>query len=257
MAGKRIDATLICGGKYHDFDFARLELLKLLGEHERIRTRVGSDFSDTGAILGSDLLITYTCDVVPSAAEQAALQEFLRKGGRWFALHATDSIISWISMDPPLVGTPRSAPLFMQMMGNQFLAHPPIEPYEVHVSDPSHPLVAGIEPFTTTDELYLMEHHGAIEPLLHCHYNGTVKEFEHSDWRNDERRLVMYLHPYEGGEVLYFTLGHCRGRYDMQPLLEEWPQVDRCSWELPVYYELLRRGIAWAARLTPKAPHAA
>ncbi|GIR71464.1 MAG: hypothetical protein CM15mP74_27150 [Halieaceae bacterium] len=27
MAGKRKDVYLVCGGKYHDFDFARLELL--------------------------------------------------------------------------------------------------------------------------------------------------------------------------------------------------------------------------------------
>ena len=31
MAG-RIDVYLVCGGRYHDFDFARLELLKLLAE---------------------------------------------------------------------------------------------------------------------------------------------------------------------------------------------------------------------------------
>ena len=249
MAGQRIDAYLICGGKYHDFDFARVELLKLLGEHERIRTRVAEDFRDIEGIAAADLLITYTCDVVPSEEEQRALQQFLRQGKRWYALHATDSVISWLREDPLLVGTPRSAPLFMEMLGNQFLAHPPIAPFEVRVSNPDHPLVAGIEPFTTTDELYLMEHHGDIEPLLHCHFNGTVPEFDCSDWRSDDPRLVLYLHPYQGGEVLYFTLGHCRSRFDMQPLLEEWPQLDRCSWELPVYYELLRRGIAWAARL--------
>lgn len=37
---KRIDYVLIAGGLYHDIDFARLELLKLLGEDERVRTRV-------------------------------------------------------------------------------------------------------------------------------------------------------------------------------------------------------------------------
>ena len=37
---KRLDVVLVAGGKYHDIDFARLELLKLLAEDERIRTRV-------------------------------------------------------------------------------------------------------------------------------------------------------------------------------------------------------------------------
>ena len=46
--------------------------------------------------------------------------------------------------------------------------------------------------------------------------------------------------------VLYLTLGHCRGHYDMQPMIEYYPQVERCAWNLPVFYDLLRRGIAWA-----------
>ena len=31
----------------------------------------------------------------------------------------------------------------------------------------------------------------------------------------------------------------------MQPLVEEYPELERGSWDLPVFYELLRRGIAW------------
>jgi hypothetical protein len=45
--------------------------------------------------------------------------------------------------------------------------------------------------------------------------------------------------------VLYLTLGHCRGHYDLQPMLDWWPSVDRCAWDLPVFYDLLRRGIDW------------
>ena len=31
-----IDVTLVAGGKYHDIDFARLELLKLLDTHKPV-----------------------------------------------------------------------------------------------------------------------------------------------------------------------------------------------------------------------------
>jgi len=65
---------------------------------------------------------------------------------------------------------PRTAADFMAMVGSQFLAHPPIQPYRVEVSDESHPLVAGIEPFEADDELYLSEYHGAHRALLHTHY---------------------------------------------------------------------------------------
>ena len=39
MAG-RINAYFVCSGKYHDIDFARIEVLKLLNEKERIRVRM-------------------------------------------------------------------------------------------------------------------------------------------------------------------------------------------------------------------------
>jgi hypothetical protein len=48
------------------------------------------------------------------------------------------------------------------------------------------------------------------------------------------------------GGVLYLTLGHCRGHYDMRPLMNWYPEIERGAWKLPAYYELLQRGIGWA-----------
>ena len=54
----------------------------------------------------------------------------------------------------------------------------------------------------------------------------------------------MYLHPWGEGEVLYLSLGHCSGKHDMKPMIDI-NTVVRGSWNSPVYYELLRRGIRW------------
>lgn len=245
MATPRINVYLVCGGKYHDFDFARLEILKLLAEHDHLRVKVGQDFHDVETIRESDCLVTYTCDVVPTEEQQKVLHEFVNGGKKWFALHGTNSILKWLSHDPPLVGTPREAPLFMEILGSQFLAHPAIEPYTVEVSSPDHPLVQGIEPFETTDELYLSEHHGECCSLLHTTLTDKVTDFEEQDWELGSQHMVFYTHPYGEGEVLYLTLGHCRSTYDMQPLIDEYPVIERGSWELPVFYELMRRGIRW------------
>src|SRR3546814_7138743 len=51
-----VKAHLVAAGKYHDIDFARLELLKLLAEHPEIRTSVSSDYADTARIEAADLL---------------------------------------------------------------------------------------------------------------------------------------------------------------------------------------------------------
>ena len=50
---------LIAAGKFHDIDFARLELLKLLAEHADFRTSVASDYAATASLAHADLLITY------------------------------------------------------------------------------------------------------------------------------------------------------------------------------------------------------
>ena len=248
MGRARRNVYCVVGGRYHDFDFARLEILKLLHPNERVRTRVAEDYSDTQAIRRADALVTYTCDVRPDEPQQEALLEFVAGGGRWLALHGTNSIIEWKA--DGTVETPRTLPRLMALLGSQFIAHPPLMDFRVEVTRPGHPLVAGIEPFTVKDELYLSDLHGPNEVLLHTHYNGKAQRgFAEREWYSDEPRPVLYLHPHGKGEVLYCTLGHCRGKYDMQPLVEECPTVDRCSWESPTYYEILARGLRWVTRL--------
>lgn len=237
-------AVLVCGGRFHDFDFARTELLGLLGEDPDVRTRVFENFSETSALEEADFLVTYTCDVRPSEPEQEALADFVREGGRWMALHGTNSILEFDKKG--IVQCPALAPLFAEVLGSRFLAHPPIAPYEVRVSCPDHPLVKGVDPFEVSDELYLCEYGAEVKSLLETRFQGEAVGFAASDWPDDQAHPVMYLRDYGSGHVLYNTLGHCRGRYDMQPMIPEYPQVERGAWEQPVYYELLRRSLAWA-----------
>lgn len=239
----RINCVLIAGGVWHDIDYARLELLKKLGEDPRVRTRVFEDYEHIAAIEAADILITYTCDVAPSLAAQEALKAWLEKGGRWYALHGTNSILRLL--DDGQWNAPRWAPMFMDLLGSQFLTHPPIAPYRVTVADKTHPLVEGVEPFDTTDELYHMELHGDLHVLLETECTEPGTGFvEAADAPGTHP--VFYIKQHGGGAVLYLTLGHCRGHYDLQPMLDWWPTVDRCAWDLPVFHTLLDRGIAWA-----------
>ena len=244
MSHKIIKAHFICGGKYHDMQFARLQILQLLYENEKIYTTFAADYSDIEALEAADFLVTYTCDVVPSDTEIQALQRFLKNGKRWLALHATNSVIEFL--EDGRVGAPRTAPALMEMLGSQFLAHPPIQEFDVSVCEPRHPLVADIDTFTVNDELYLSEFHGECIPLLETRWTGSIPEFVDSDWQQDQPRLVMYLHPYDAGQVLYLTLGHCRRTYDMQPLVEAYPERESGSWDNPIMYQLIRRSIGWA-----------
>ncbi len=228
-----------------------MRLLELLADHDHVRTTVSSDYSSVASIDAADCLLTYTCNVRPTDAEVDCLEQFMaRPGARWFALHGTNAALD---LGRP-VRAPRVFPRYAALLGTQFIAHPPIEPYTVTVSPTaeSHWFTHGISSFETTDELYLCEQHGEVTPLLETRLD------RHRD-RLRRSRVARTTKPassptsagYGSGEVLYLTLGHCRGHYDMRPQADWWPTVDRGSWDLPVFVELLQRGIGWMIGTTP------
>lgn len=247
MGLQRVDAYLVAGGKYHDIDFARLELLKLLAEHENVRVHVASDYEAAGAIAECSFLVSYTCDVRPSEVAQRAIRAWVEEGGRWVALHGTNSALERTDAG---WAAPRCFPVWADTLGSQFVAHPPIEPYRVEPVGTDHWLVKGLTAFETDDELYLSEYHDRerLLPLLHTRWRGNGRGFVESDWtERPDDHLVAYIRPLGDGAVLYNTLGHCRGHWDMVSLgIEHYPKVERCSWNEPQYYELLRRSLRWA-----------
>lgn len=233
---------LIAAGKYHDIDFARLELLKLLAEHGEIRTSVSSDYADIARIAAADLLISYTCDVIPDDDQTRALAQWVERGGRWLALHGTNSLLRFAADGQ--VDCPDENPAFMEMLGTRFTAHPPIAPFKVMVTRDDHPMTVGLRNFAIDDELYLTRRTGDIDVLLHTSFTGSCPEFCDKQW--DEPEVpVLYERRIGHGGILYLTLGHCRGHYDLRPVAGFWPHPQRCGWNYPIFYELLRRGICW------------
>ena len=78
----RIDAHFIAAGKYHDIDYARLEVLKLLMEHPHIRTTVAADYSGLERLDQCRFLVTYTCDLLPTKEQAQQLRSWLEAGGK-------------------------------------------------------------------------------------------------------------------------------------------------------------------------------
>jgi hypothetical protein len=238
VAARRVH--LITGGRFHDFDYARTQLGQLLA------TR-GVDVLELGDwprdLHPADVLITYTCDLRPDDAAQRLLVDFVSRGGRWFALHATNSALDAPAPDRPRVfGTPDVFGEVSHVLGSRFLAHPPIGPYQVEITAPDHPLVAGLQPFETRDELYVSELYGPLEVLLHTRFSGDCPSFEMSTTTDDEPRPVLYLRRSGAGEVVYLTLGHCRSLAQQRALGKpDATEDDHGSWKLPEFRTLLDR----------------
>ena len=141
---------------------------------------------------------------------------------------------------------PEERPDVMEMLGSQFKAHPPIgAPFRVTVNNRDHPLTRGIDDFDVVDELYLMKTLAPLEVLMQTSFTGEATGFVDAQW-DDPAVPVLYLRQLGQGSVLYNTLGHCRGHHDLTELMPFWEHPERCAWNYPVYYELLRRGIRWA-----------
>jgi uncharacterized protein len=243
----RVDIALVCGGRWHDFDYARLRLLQWLETHDSVRCAVYSDFSQIEAICAADAVIAYTCDVRPSQVQAALLRDRIAAGGRLLALHATNSAI-----DAPEPGgerifrTPDVMPTFAGLLGNRFLAHPKIAEYEIEVCDSSHPLVAGLSDFRTTDEIYVSEISGDLHVILDTEYSGPCPGFETQSVPGRTRHPILFTRPEGAGEVTYFTLGHCRGRFDISDMgVDDLEVIDRIAWDSPEFLEIMRRSVAW------------
>lgn len=222
-------ANVIAGSpaRNHDFDFARRALLDALYSAGDIRADCYQDYERAGT---GDLLVSYTSQVPASDAACADLRRFLEGGGRWFALHASNSV--------------RDNTLLPPLVGSRFITHPPYTHFGVSVCS-SDPLVADISPFEVDDEIYVIEPQPGIEVLLATEWGGEAlggRTFER------EARPLMYRHQVGAGGVLYLALGHCNRIFD-KPRPESPDAPDRRGpWALGVYQELIRRGVAWAAR---------
>ncbi len=237
-----VQVHLVAGGKYHDIDFARLELLKLFAEEPRIRASVAPDFGDLDRLAECSLLVSYTVDLVPTPPETVAIRAWLEAGGRWLVLHGTNSILRFRA--DGLVDSPAERDDVMALIGTQFVAHPPIGPFRVDVVS-DHPLVAGEAPFEVVDELYLQRRLADdLEIYLATRFTGEATGFVVSHWE-DAEVPILYQRRQGKGRVLYYALGHARGHFDLPVFTPFWTHPERCAWNYPVHYRLLRRCLAW------------
>lgn len=199
--------ALFSGGSWHDF--ATFEAYAA-GWVERSGLGPLRSF-EPGALgrvaeLGCAIAIMYTCfdehtELDHSDAELRALTGWVRGGGRLFALHAS-------------AVAARSHPLLADLLGGQFLSHPPKGLFEVAPSAPDDPLSGDLAPFEIDDERYELE----LRAPVRVHLTTRV----------GDAALPLAWSRREGqGKVGYLALGH-----------------DESSWRLPAYETLVMRALA-------------
>ncbi|RVQ64602.1 ThuA domain-containing protein [Croceicoccus ponticola] len=248
---------VVTGGKYHDFDLARLRVLELMAEDERIRASCSMDYDGLPDLDGYAGLVLYTCDLMPTDAQAEAMDDFVRGGGRILALHAVNAHLEFtdgpeiVTSDVRIPGLVMStaedvSPLFMNLLGSRFVTHLAAQEIRIHVEDADHPVTRGLQDFTIVDEPYVATPLGELRTLLSACYKGPTPGYVTGEITDDPPRPQLYVKDHGKGGVLYSPLGHACGKYDMRPLMAEAPVV-RGPWDDSNYLEIVKRGIGWLA----------
>jgi len=152
-----------------------------------------------------DALILYANAETIAPERERALLDYVRGGGGFVPLHCASYCFL-------------NSPEYVKLVGAQFQRHGMGE-VVTEVLDPSHPTMAGLEPFKTRDETYVhTRHNEAGRHVLQVRPEGDGKE--PWTWARDEGK----------GRVFYTAYGH-----------------DGVTWGNPRFVDLVERGVRWAA----------
>jgi uncharacterized protein len=112
------------------------------------------------------------------------------------------------------------------MVGGQWVAHPGgVIDYEVNITKPDDPLVAGLSDFKMHSEQYYMHVDPSNEVLATTTFTG-----EHAFWIDGTVMPVIWKRMYGQGRVFYTSLGHVAKDFDV-----------------PEVREIVKRGMLWAS----------
>jgi type 1 glutamine amidotransferase len=130
--------------------------------------------------------------------QQAAFAAWMNAGGSYLGVHsASDTEYDW--------------PFYGQLVGAYFLAHPDIQQATVHVSDASHPAVAGLpSPWSRFDEWYDFR----TNPRPDVVVLATLDESSYTGGTMGADHPIVWAHAtVGGGRAFYTAMGHTKESY--------------------------------------------
>jgi type 1 glutamine amidotransferase len=113
------------------------------------------------------------------------------------------------------------------MVGGQWVAHPGgVIDYEVNITEPDDPIVAGLQDFQMHSEQYYMHIDPSNEVLATTTFGG-----EHAPWIEGTVMPVVWKRMWGQGRVFFSSVGHVAKDFDV-----------------PEARTIVERGMLWASR---------
>jgi putative membrane-bound dehydrogenase-like protein len=205
------------GGWYHDSDrFA--PMLKAALAPEGFNFSYTTDIADlnAGNLAKYDALLIYSNHRAIEPAQEKALLDFVAGGKGLLALHSSSFCF-------------QNSTAYVALLGAQFARHGTGE-FTAALVNPSHPVLAGLQPFQVVDETYVHTKLSPDRTVLMERAEGAGRE----PW--------TWVRTQGNGRVFYTAYGH-----------------DERVWGRPEFHSLMKNAITWAvgpdvaARLTALA----
>lgn len=164
---------------------------------------VDPDDINPGNLAKYDALLLYANHDSITAEQEKTLLDFVSAGGGFIPLHSASYCF-------------RNSDKVIDLIGGQFMSHG-ADSFSTVTIKPDHPIMAGLEPFTTWDETYV---HTKLSPSIEV--LAVRVDGEH-------REPYTWIREYGKGRVFYTAFGH-----------------DHRTFGNPGFQELVLRGIRWA-----------
>jgi cytochrome c len=171
-------------------------------------------FSDDNLARYKAVVFLSTTGDILNAAQQAAFERFIRRGGGFVGVHsAADTEYDW--------------PFYGALMGAYFSGHPDIQNATIQIEDQGHPTVSSLpRTWPRRDEWYNFRQNprGSVTVL------ATLDEGTYSGGTMSPDHPIMWSHTYEGSRSWYTAGGHTSE-----------------SFTEPLFVEHLGKAILWVA----------
>jgi hypothetical protein len=202
----KIQALVFGGGQIHDWKGIQPRVVETLKQNADIQiTTAQEDLSVLEKLDPYDVIVFHYTVGTITDAQRDGLSRWLASGKGYVGIHsAADSF--------------RDDPDYRNLVGGWFITHPRYRDYQVSVTDPNHPITAGVpEEFVVRDEQYITDYDPRVHVLATALWKGRAMP-------------VVWAKSHGKGRVCYIALGH-----------------DPASCEHPQFRQLLMNATVWAA----------
>lgn len=182
-------------GFRHDSIAAGIAAIQQQGRQRKFSAEASENagtFSDEGLAAHKAVIFLSTTGDVLNAAQQAAFERFIRRGGGFVGVHsAADTEYDW--------------PFYGALIGAYFSGHPDIQVATIQVEDAAHPSTASLpRAWVRRDEWYNFQRNprGAVTVL------ATLDERTYAGGTMAPDHPIVWSQTYEGGRSWYTAGGH-------------------------------------------------